>query len=664
MSSERINDESDEPEGTPEASINSSSGRTQRPKKSRTRDGCLTCRKCKKACDKTKPSCLRCQRLSYACEWPEVKPYPGVGSSKKNKQQSRATSVRQSTGEIGTQAADQSAMILPSYGFSSSSSVAPSPVAPVYPQVTSATSSTPDGPVHDAGRAVQAIDLDIANYEPGDGERTVDQALSAQAVPGFNATVESPSRALDAQFWNQNSLYTFDYNSADLSDMDSLLRLVGLAPSQQTDSLALSGQGTEQGIPQTIPSFPNQQIVLPRDTINAISKLFPRRVGVLLDRMIAEQEGSSEVKLPLAYIVTTCLWAPSSAIQDLLQTAKSAYSGPDLRPMLNDLGEVAWSFIFNKPARTTKIAIAPEKIAAMDISLSSKLYALMDIAIRQAIVEGAGAYYSVAEIMEKLLLQRYKPGHLFNLAEIGRIETVHLYNFAFVDIMRAIQLGLPTTFAYHWAPGPEYRPDRAFSVGCSDPIMCVMSEICAFKFLLDRDANSRWPEGLNPLYQPKADEILKQIEGNPAIWAEPDFIDSEDGLDSVQHVASIASQEAWRQAALIQYYDSLYRGLDKFEAAKQIACRQILTLFPTTQLGKPHRLFGMHGLPIFMAATVADTQEDKSSCMDAFEKLSLGSAADREIKNFFERLWEDAEKIGRKVDWLDYSSPQTGPLFI
>lgn len=83
--------------------------------------------------------------------------------------------------------------------------------------------------------------------------------------------------------------------------------------------------------------------------------------------------------------------------------------------------------------------------------------------MNQAIVEGAAAYYVVASVMEKLLLKSFKPGHLFNVADLGRIENVHIYNFVFVDIMRAIQLGLPTTFAYHWAPGPDHRPETAVS---------------------------------------------------------------------------------------------------------------------------------------------------------------------------------------------------------
>lgn len=53
------------------------------------------------------------------------------------------------------------------------------------------------------------------------------------------------------------------------------------------------------------------------------------------------------------------------------------------------------------------------------------------------------------------MLEKYKPGHLFNVAEIARVNTVSVYNFALVDIYRAIQLGHPTTFAYHYTPATD-----------------------------------------------------------------------------------------------------------------------------------------------------------------------------------------------------------------
>lgn len=67
-------------------------------------------------------------------------------------------------------------------------------------------------------------------------------------------------------------------------------------------------------------------------------------------------------------------------------------------------------------------------------------------------MEGASAYYKVVSVMEELMLKNFRPGHLFNVAELARVETVYLYNFVLVDIFRAIQIGTPTTFAYHYTP--------------------------------------------------------------------------------------------------------------------------------------------------------------------------------------------------------------------
>lgn len=206
--------------------------------------------------------------------------------------------------------------------------------------------------------------------------------------------------------------------------------------------------------------------------------------------------------------------------------------------------------------------------------------------------------------------------------------------------------------------------NQQYSVGNSDAIICIASEISALRFMLDRDVNSRTPNGLNPIYQAKADEILQKIHDNPAIRLNDEIVDSEEDFDSVQALSGMAAQEAWRHAALIHYYHSLYRGCARYEHAAQASCQQILKLFTIIQLGRPHRLFGLYGLPIFMAATVAEKLEDQKACLDVFEKLSLKCAMDREIVAFFERIWGDSEKVGRRVEWLDYTSVETGPVFM
>lgn len=354
-----------------ESSAGPAGGRTPRKKKTRTRDGCLTCRKCKKACDKTKPVCLRCQRLSYACEWPKIKPYSSIGAPRARSERQPSSEEQQHDGQLESSAGVND---LPAFNYSASSSSAASPI------IRSAPSSC-EG--HLSGLTANAMTTLVPGTSPVELFSNI-EPLSHQPTSMSNAE-SPPSNALDAHFWQDNSLYTFDYNFTDFSDIDSLLRLAGLAPLQNSDAASTPEAGAA-GSSSTSQAPSNSQILLSKDKLRTFSKMFSPRVVALLDRMIAEQEGS-EIQLPLAYIVSICLWAPSSAMRELLQAAKDAYSGPGMHSMLQDLGEVASSILVNKPAKATKIAIEPTEIAAMDISLSSKLFALMDIAFRQVCLD-------------------------------------------------------------------------------------------------------------------------------------------------------------------------------------------------------------------------------------------------------------------------------------
>lgn len=347
---------------------------TVKNKKRRTRDGCLTCRQSKKGCDKTKPQCMRCKRLNYVCEWPEIKTYSQIGAARraartsssngKDSSSSPATAVREEQQQQQQQQQEegQEQQLVNDWTLQNNH-------VDSRPQQLSVT--------------VPALDFS-ASLPVSTVPSTAPSSSGVSEPPVYPSNIQSPpSNALDSQFWQDNSLYTFDYNFNDFTDIDALLKLVGLpAPSSQIpESTAANGE-----VSTSINT--SNHIVLPKDKLKMFSKLFPPRVVALLQRMIAEQENSTQVKLPLAYIVSVCLWTPSSAVQGLLQAAKDAYSGPGMESMLKDLGEVAWTFlskVSSEPAKHPKIAFPPEQIASMDISLPSKLFALMDIAFRQVV---------------------------------------------------------------------------------------------------------------------------------------------------------------------------------------------------------------------------------------------------------------------------------------
>lgn len=62
-------------------------------KKTRTRDGCLTCRSRKKRCDQQKPKCNGCSRLALDCQW-EDKEKAAVERREKREQRKREKALQ------------------------------------------------------------------------------------------------------------------------------------------------------------------------------------------------------------------------------------------------------------------------------------------------------------------------------------------------------------------------------------------------------------------------------------------------------------------------------------------------------------------------------------------------------------------------------------------
>jgi len=69
----------------------------KRPKYTRSKTGCLTCRVKKIKCDETKPNCMRCTHGQRECTWPE-----GVPARKKTVTRKDSTDARPSTASSST----------------------------------------------------------------------------------------------------------------------------------------------------------------------------------------------------------------------------------------------------------------------------------------------------------------------------------------------------------------------------------------------------------------------------------------------------------------------------------------------------------------------------------------------------------------------------------
>jgi hypothetical protein len=135
-------------------------------------------------------------------------------------------------------------------------------------------------------------------------------------------STDSPSNAMSANFWDDHQLYGLDY---DYRELDSLLALLGqtsssspgtsshmlsagptsylgqtghaqhLLPNSHLQSIQNNNQNAQRAQPR------QDQLVLPRDKLRAMSKFIPKRCYAFLERMIDEQDnGKGEATLPIA----------------------------------------------------------------------------------------------------------------------------------------------------------------------------------------------------------------------------------------------------------------------------------------------------------------------------------------------------------------------------
>lgn len=396
----------------------------KRNKHRRTRDGCLTCRKGKKACDKHKPTCERCRRLNYECTWPPIRPAP-YGVRKATDAQPAASSAstissaelvpHQSMSSTTRSSADPDYLAGPPNNVANNIYLPKvvSPPLPTPPKSSASPAFNGFNPAGSSGHTYASSSLSSSSFaSPATqmyGGGIVDGTI--QSKNQMNGTIDPlstifdshsndavPSTAMNSNFWQDHSLYTLNYNFSDLSDIDSLLRFTGLMPENNNNNVNTSGATPSNfnvvdapvaaALPHTDANVASSQLVFPKDKIKEFSSKFSPRLSTLLNKMMKEQDNGTEVKLPLAYVVTTCLWAPSSALEGLLKAAKNVYGG-QMDDVLRDLGDVAWAYLTSEPAKATKIAFPPETIANLDISLSQKCFALIDISFREVRMNSA-----------------------------------------------------------------------------------------------------------------------------------------------------------------------------------------------------------------------------------------------------------------------------------
>lgn len=236
-----------------------------------------------------------------------------------------------------------------------------------------------------------------------------------------------------------------------------------------------------------------------------------------------------------------------------------------------------------------------------------------------------------------------------------------LINFCWGDICRSVALAKPTTFPYVFQPEDRQRfTGTEFTNGSIDTVNCLISDISTFRFMLDRDISSRiGVDTLNSVYQAKANAILHNLRiFTPVISPE----DADPETDSIENVATVAVQEVWRQAALIHFYQSVYR-CPATHAPLQACLQQILHLGKIIEMTGPILLEALLSLPLFLAASVAVTKTDRQACRNRLNGLG-NAVAHKQNTALIEHVWAERDRLGQHIDWHDYASEANGPSFM
>lgn len=210
-------------------------------KRKRSRTGCLVCRSDRKGCDEVRPNCGRCSRLNYACRYPDP--------------------VTDRSVKVGRR-------LSPRKKYESASNVVPLtplPAMPVVKPIAEPQWPTPVIPQSQPQMPFIANELDTDEL--------------------FRLLDGLPSSQSTSNFWNQDLLYGLTFDNLALPEADSLL--------------ALTGQQSTQSNIEALSSAP-ARVTVPRQQLEAVRKILPRKVYATIDKMVRSQGDDVEPVLPIS----------------------------------------------------------------------------------------------------------------------------------------------------------------------------------------------------------------------------------------------------------------------------------------------------------------------------------------------------------------------------
>ncbi|GAA6022658.1 hypothetical protein JCM10207_008570 [Rhodosporidiobolus poonsookiae] len=284
-------------------------------------------------------------------------------------------------------------------------------------------------------------------------------------------------------------------------------------------------------------------------------------------------------------------------------------------------------------------------------SLNILLSSIIDLRLAKLDSRGAAAASHLLDLAD-FFLKASKLAHQINLRLLGGIDSVALRLFIYIDVFRAIA-----------TPGrlPLFELVDVIPSAIPIPADGVTSEHLSLHYGLSVDILICFSTIVTTMCRraEMGPEEIKRVGAEMDAKIRACKTRLPEAAQSSLLLSNIASQEMWRQAALIYLYTGLLRHTP-LSRVLRTAFDEMLVVSDSLHhdgVGSgtaPTYSNASLAFPWFLAATVAITEEEKERCLEGIESCGTG-CLHRDNKAFILRFWEAVEHDGHAPDWTEFA---------
>ncbi|BGP44240.1 hypothetical protein JCM10450v2_000051 [Rhodotorula kratochvilovae] len=659
-------------------------------KRSRSRTGCLTCRKYHKRCCETRPLCTRCARLGHDCTWPAA-----VQKSRSNR--SGSTSATIPTVPLPP--------VVPVASTSTSTS-APEPSAmwatgpPAMPDPLLWSAATGSG-----GSATSASGLSLSSSPPGlpalfggtgmgDSNQVFDFEMLAQ--PLANDAQPALDQHGDTEWQQALSQLVHDlFGGAGEGGADP-------SAAAASGAGAFAGDGFSAALTDPVPDpgpVQNALVEFYQHCADLTAAAAPRAVAAApgsdpLPEIYNCKKGSHVLELlPTAFIwlnaykignelpllagyaryMDTFLATSHEVVCSAALTSGGAFLAVqrfddecsiELKKAIGEafLNATGISFVdmsdaaaaINRQLGSIREKVAPALEAFLEDpnqSVPAKVSCLYDIAMTEDLLDGAAQCAQTLDRITSIVKTAFPTFSTLHLTDLAGFQHQAFGKWIGADVLSSILRNRRTCFVYTCDETPsELQRDPSEVTGiewlfaCPDVIMCSMASISNLACDIRADPSAYDSTGQLALQYAMRRDLLFDTITSYTPRLKPHLRGS-----AFHNVTRIAAQEVWRAAALIHFHQVLYALPAEHDTLQRILA-SFFEVYAVVEQGLPALLMGPMAVPMFLASTIATTPDAQYRLRRRHEMLHPYTGP-RDCHRFVEKLWRLSFAQGKQVDW-------------